>query len=65
METLQKPMLIRQVACSPHEEALLDHLILEHLRQSFFQGQRKRKSDWIQYARLREPDRTRNRVEFS
>ena len=64
MEPLQKPTLVRQVACSPDEVALIDNLILEHLRQSFHQIKGK-KSEWVRYARLQEPDRTRDRAEFT
>jgi len=65
METLQKPTLVRQVACSPDEVAFIDDLIIEHLRKTFFQGHPKGKPEWVQYARLLEPDRTRDRAEFS
>ena len=65
METLQKPTLVRQVACSPDEVAIIDDLIIDHLRKTFYQGHVTKGNDWVQYARLREPDRTRDRAEFS
>lgn len=66
MEYFNKPTLVRQVACSPEEVNMIDHIILEDLRQKFYQDHKyTKKSDWIRYARLREPDRTRGRAEFA
>jgi hypothetical protein len=65
-DRLQKPKLVRQVACSSEDVTFLDNCILDLLRQEFYQDHVPQQDDheWIQYARVREPDRTQGRAEF-
>ena len=64
-DRLQKPKLVRQVACSSEDVLFLDNCILDLLRRDFYQDHVPQDDrEWIQYARVREPDRTLGRAEF-